>query len=463
MKKRILSIAMALTLCVSAVCSMSVVTANASSVTVPSNGASSSIMRRTVGLTELASYKVDKMFQPGERVNVSIRNPALFGVGFLHHSADDETDEFTCDACFVEVNAPYHSEYMDTASKSEYKDYLRKYHALAIPMSSPEDIHPSVDVTVPSDGTLWFDFQAYTKGNGSIIVSSYKSNRVCEINVTSKDAPTSIKINSAGYASGYVDVDKQLPRFILGAGESCAFNASINKGSYVTPDNVMWSTTGKNLNLSKTCGYQTVVKAGAGGSHGTLWVMTHSENRVSDEVFIEVKNAPKSVKLSNTNLTLGKGETITISETTDIGSYANPVNLKWSSSNANVATVTKGSGNKATITAKGVGTATITIKTYNGKTATCKVTVKNAPSSVKLSTTNLTLNKGESYTISEITNSGSYANASNLKWGSTNLKVATVTKGSGNKATIKAVNKGTAYIKITTYNGKAAICKVTVR
>lgn len=175
----------------------------------------------------------------------------------------------------------------------------------------------------------------------------------------------------------------------------------------------------------------------------------------------DVYPAPKSVKLSTTNLTLGKGETFTISESTNSGSYANSQNLKWTTSNSNVAVVTKGSGNKATIIAKGVGTATITIKTYNGKTATCKVTVKNAPSSVKLSKTNLTLNKGTSYTVSETTNSGSYAKS--FTWSSSNYKVVTVTKGSGNKATVKAVGKGTAYIKVKTYNGKTAQCKVTVK
>ena len=128
-----------------------------------------------------------------------------------------------------------------------------------------------------------------------------------------------------------------------------------------------------------------------------------------------------------------------------------------------MATDTKGSGNKAIIKATGVGTAYVKITLYNGKTAQCKVTVKNAPASVRLSKTNLTLNKGASYTISEGTSSGSYANASNLKWSSSNTKVATVTKGNGNKAVIKANAKGTAYIKITLYNGKTAQCKVTVK
>ena len=183
---------------------------------------------------------------------------------------------------------------------------------------------------------------------------------------------------------------------------------------------------------------------------------------------VTVKSAPVSVITNPTSVTLGKGETYTISESTNSGAYANAANLKWSSSNNSVATVTKGSGNKATIKATGVGTAYVKITLYNGKTAQCKVTVKNAPSSVKINPTSVTLNKGESYTISESTNSestnsGTYANAANLKWSSSNNSIATVTKGSGNKAVITAKSKGTAYVKIVLFNGKTAQCKVTVK
>lgn len=100
---------------------------------------------------------------------------------------------------------------------------------------------------------------------------------------------------------------------------------------------------------------------------------------------------------------------------------------------------------------------------YKSKAVYTNVTVYNAPSSIKLNKTSLTLNARKSYTLSETTNSGSYANATNLKWSSNNTKVATVTKGRGNKATIHARIKGTAYITVKTYNGKTAKCKVTVK
>lgn len=184
----------------------------------------------------------------------------------------------------------------------------------------------------------------------------------------------------------------------------------------------------------------------------------------NDDAYVNVKvyNAPRSITLNCENVKLGKGESVYVSEHTNSGSYANAANLKWTTSNSN-GKILSTSGNRAKVSGMNKGNFKINVSTYNGQWDAAGCSVYNAPSSVKLSKTSLTLNKGRSYTISESTNSGSYANAANLEWVSLNTKVATVTKGSGNKATIKAVGKGTAYIGIITYNGKTAKCKVTVK
>ena len=278
-----------------------------------------------------------------------------------------------------------------------------------------------------------------------------------------------------------------------------------------------------------------------------------------------VKPAPSSVSVSTDSVTLNVGESYGISESTNKGTYANASNLSWSSSNTKVATVTKGNANKATIKAVGAGTANISIKLYNGKTASCKVTVnptnvtqgdnitlgaksngksdtctktfknvssitvpghtfsvsnwdkwncsksdyvdgyissrvvknsdntftlylwsradtgtgtikvnynngdvcnhtytvKPAPTIVKLSETSLSLKSGNTFTITEST-PNAYANARGLVWTSSNSEIATVTKGSGNKAEIKAVSSGEATITMTTYNGVSASCTVKV-
>lgn len=287
---------------------------------------------------------------------------------------------------------------------------------------------------------------AKSVGTAEVKISLYNG-KTTTCKVTVKPAPSSVKINPESIT--------------LGMGESFTISENTNSGSYANSANLAWSSYNNSVaTVTKGSSNKAVITA---KGTGTTYILITLYNEKTAICKVTVKNAPSSVKTNPTSLTLGKGESYTISESTNSGSYANASNLKWSSSNTKVATVTKGSGNKATIKATGTGTAYVKITLYNGKTAQCKVTVKNAPASVSLSKTSLTLNKGESYTISECTNSGSYANAANLKWSSSNTNVATVTKGSSNKAVIKANSKGTAYIKITLYNGKTAQCKVTVK
>ena len=226
------------------------------------------------------------------------------------------------------------------------------------------------------------------------------------------------------------------------------------------------STVLPNDAKNKTCKWYTsrssVAAVGNTGkvtarSVGTAVITAKTVNGKTATCKVTVSPAPTGVKISPTALTLGKGESYTLKGTV-LPNDAKNKTCKWYTSRSSVAAV----GNTGKVTARSVGTAVITAKTVNGKTATCKVTVKTMPTSVKTNPTALTLGKGESYTIKENTNSGSYANAANLKWTSTNTRVVTVKKGSGNKAALKAVGTGTASVRVTLYNGKTAICKVSV-
>ena len=283
-------------------------------------------------------------------------------------------------------------------------------------------------------------------GTAYVKITLYNG-KTAQCKVTVKSAPASVKTNPTSLT--------------LGKGEYYTISESTNSGSYANAANLKWSSSNNSVaTVTKGSGNKATIKA---TGVGTAYVKIMLYNGKTAQCKVTVKSAPVSVITNPTSVTLGKGETYTISESTNSGAYANAANLKWSSSNNRVATVTKDSGNKATIKATGVGTAYVKITLYNGKTAQCKVTVKNAPSSVKINPTSVTLNKGESYTISESTNSGTYANAANLKWSSSNNSIATVTKGSGNKAVIAAKSKGTAYVKIALFNGKTAQCKVIVK
>ena len=316
----------------------------------------------------------------------------------------------------------------------------------------PANAMTDIFYTTSNSNVVAYDDYTHTltakkAGTATVTIHTTTNNKTASCKITVKNAPSSVKTNPTSLT--------------LGKGETYTISECTNSGSYASAANLKWSSSNTSV-AAVTKGSGNKAKITAKGV-GTAYIKITLYNGKTASCKVTVKNAPTSVKTNPTSLTLGKGETYTISESTNSGTYANAGNLKWSSSDTSVAAVTKGSGNKATITAKGVGTAYIKITLYNGKTASCKVTVKNAPSSVKLSSSSITLGKGKTFTVSESTNSGSYANAGNLKWSSSNTNVATVKKGSSNKAVITAKSKGTAYIKIALYNGKTAQCKVTVK
>ncbi len=316
---------------------------------------------------------------------------------------------------------------------------------------SPSNANQAVSWTSSNTSVATVDSNGKVVGRraGTATVTVRTSNgKTASCTVTVKAAPTSVKTNPASLT--------------LGSGETYTISESTSSGSYANAANLRWSSSNNSVvTVSKQNGTNKATLRATGT--GTAYVTIKTYNGLTASCKVTVKPAPSSVSTNPANLTLGNGESYTISENTNAGTYANAANLSWSSSNTRVATVTKGRGNKAVVKATGKGTAYITIRLYNGQTASCKVTVKDAPKTVSVTKTSLTLNKGQTYTIAENTNAGSYANAANLKWSSSNSNVATVTKGSGNKAVIKAVNKGTANITIRLYNGKTATCKVTVK
>ncbi len=129
--------------------------------------------------------------------------------------------------------------------------------------------------------------------------------------------------------------------------------------------------------------------------------------------------------------------------------------VTWESSNIKVAKVSA----NGSVTPVAKGTATITAKTANGKTATCKVTVKVHVSKVKLSKTKATIGVKESL-ILKATVSPSTVSSTDKKvtWKSSNTKLATVSS----KGVVKAKKAGT--VKITAKaDGKSATCTITIQ
>ncbi len=158
---------------------------------------------------------------------------------------------------------------------------------------------------------------------------------------------------------------------------------------------------------------------------------------------------PTGIKLNKTDIVLGTTESYALSTTVTNGNLSQ---VTFSTGNKKIATVDE----NGKITAVGVGTSKITAKTYNGKTASCTVTVKKLADSITLNKTSITLGVGEKYDLNSSipNNTAAYYRL----YYSNNTAIAPV----NSNGKVFAKSQGTVTITYKTYNGKTAKCKLTV-
>lgn len=157
------------------------------------------------------------------------------------------------------------------------------------------------------------------------------------------------------------------------------------------------------------------------GSNGTQYVEDYKAIegvQSSDETTVQPVDA-ESVKLNVTAKTVYTGSKFTLKATVtpELASATNDVD--WSSSKEAVATVDNG-----VVTAKKAGSAVITAK-VGAVTATCKVTVRQHVTSVKLNATSKVLYNGKATTLKATVYPSNASNKA-VTWKTSNSKVATV-------------------------------------
>lgn len=179
-----------------------------------------------------------------------------------------------------------------------------------------------------------------------------------------------------------------------------------------------------------------------------------NENNNPPTVPNNLKTEAESISLSTTSVNLKIGKTVNLN-TTVLPKNAVDRSYSFYIDDASIIEYSNG-----IIKAKNPGETTISFKTANGITARCKVNVYGIPSYVTLNKTSLTLDKGNSYTLSAKTDIGNY-NIS-YKWISSNSDVVSVESTAYSTAVIKAKNPGTATITVKTDNNVYSVCKVTV-
>ena len=187
-------------------------------------------------------------------------------------------------------------------------------------------------------------------GTTTITAKTYNG-KTANCNVTVKKLADSITLNKSSLT--------------LGVGEQYDLNSSIpnNTAAYYR---LYYSNNTAIAPVQKSGGLVTAKTA------GTTTIRCKLSNGKEAICKVTVKSAPSSVTVSDKSATLKVGQSKTLKATLNNNAYS--YRSTWTSSNTYVATV----NSTGKISAKSQGTATITYKTYNGKTASCKLTVSGS-------------------------------------------------------------------------------------
>ena len=188
---------------------------------------------------------------------------------------------------------------------------------------------------------------------------------------------------------------------------------------------------------------------------GASMVGAYAQDGDEAQCFVVVRNAPDSVRLSASEITLGVGESYKLKAILPDGTAA--ATRTFSTDNSDVLEMTQTDW-EGEFTAIKPGKAVVTVRLYNGKEAKCTVNAVAAPEGVKLSKNELTLGAGEEYNLSAALTDGGKLR---ISYSSDSESISLDT--SDNNVKVKAAAEGKALLTASVYNGKKDTCGITVK
>jgi uncharacterized protein YjdB len=312
----------------------------------------------------------------------------------------------------------------------------------------------SVSVRDASGAELPGRFVGWTSSDETVAIVS-SAGRVTALKVGTatitassdgKSGTATVTVTAAPVAT--VTVTPATASLTVGQTATLAAETRDANGTVLTGRQVTWSTSNASV---ATVSNGVVTATGP----GTATITATSEGKTGTAA-ITVSAVPvATVTVAPGTLPLVVGQTGTLTATTrDASNNVLPGrDITWSTSNANVATVSAG-----VVTATGPGTATITAAS-EGKTGTATVNVTAVPVasvSVTPATVSLTTGGTQQVTATPRDAQGN-ALARPVTWQTGNANVATVTQG----GLITAVGPGTTTVTATS-EGKVGTVTVTV-
>ena len=257
------------------------------------------------------------------------------------------------------------------------------------------------------------------------------------------DAPTTQPTSKPTTAPGE-PVELNLDAITIGAKQSVS-TVKVESGK-----NITWSSADEKIATVDANGKITGVKKGK----TTITAASADGQSDSVEVTVVAKNkGVKKIKLNKKNATLKQGEKLTLAATLTPSNAKNK-NIIWQSSDTSVVTVDA----KGKVKAVGTGKATITAIASSGKTAKCEITVTGAKVKKITISGEKVMKKGATQTLTAKIKPV-FAENQNLKWKSSNKKIATVDAN----GVVTALKKGTVTITATAKDGSKVKATFTIK
>ena len=282
--------------------------------------------------------------------------------------------------------------------------------------------------------------------NGSTYVTVYaKANKkkVCKVKVTVGTPVSSVKLSKASAT--------------INKGKTLTLKATVSPKS-ASNKTLTWKSSNKKVATVSSKGVVKAVNAGTAK-------ITATANDGSGKKYtctVKVNIPVSSVKLNKASTELTEGEVVTLKATVAPSNASNK-SVKWSTSNAKVATVSAGK-----VTAKSTGTATITAAAADGsgKKAVCKITVKAKPvinpevkvSNITLSLADDTIYVGEKTKASVVVEPENATNKE-VVYSVSDETVATIDAKTG---AIEAKKEGTVKVTATAADGSGIFAEKTL-
>ena len=233
-------------------------------------------------------------------------------------------------------------------------------------------------------------------------------------------------------------------RVFLTKGDEYQINATVH------PDDAA------NKSLTYRSGVPDMVSVDENGKlnalrRGIAYVKAITVNKKTAVIRVKVYDPIESVTMAE-SLSMTVGDTAGLSPVI-FPSLVLDRNLKWTSSNPDVAVAAGGK-----VTALSAGETTITVETYNGVTAECRVTVRDVPASVQLEPDSPVIGVGESISLKAAVLPADAYNEG-FEFSSSAPEICTVSED----GVITGAAEGTAEITCRVYNGVSAVMPVTVK